>query len=169
MPLGIQVIKNVRFNLLLLIYLWLDTVKKLHYYPFAVNLDLYVGSCNTLNDLSNKVCVTNEPEDLNLSVFNMITGINESKTLKHISCKYKCKYDACNSNKKRNNNKCWCDCKNHKKHCECKTHYIWNPATCTGENGKYLGSGTDNSVITCDEVMEEIKIIPANCNEKNNL
>ena len=106
MPLGIQVIKNVRFNLLLLIYLRLDTVKKLHYYPFAVNLDLYVGSCNTLNDLSNKVCVTNEPEDLNLSVFNMITGINESKTLKHISCKYKCKYDACNSNKKRNNNKC---------------------------------------------------------------
>ena len=54
-----------------------------------VKLDRCVGSCNTLNDLSNKVCVPNKTEDLNLSVFNMITGINELKTLtKHISCKY---------------------------------------------------------------------------------
>ena len=29
----------------------------LRYYPFAVDLDRYVGSCNTLNDLSNRVCV----------------------------------------------------------------------------------------------------------------
>ena len=28
-----------------------------------------------------KVCVLNKTEDLNLSIFNMITGINESKTL----------------------------------------------------------------------------------------
>ena len=41
---------------------------------------------NTLNDLLNKVCVPNEIEDLNLSVLNMVTGINESNTLtKHIS------------------------------------------------------------------------------------
>ena len=50
------------------------------YYTFAVNLDRYVGSCNTLNDLFNKVCVPNETEDLNLSVFNINTGIKESKT-----------------------------------------------------------------------------------------
>ena len=63
-------IQPTLINLLLLI----------HYYPFLVKLDRYVGSCNTLNDLSNKVCVPNKTEDLNLSVFNMITGINESKT-----------------------------------------------------------------------------------------
>ena len=35
-----------------------------------------------------------ETEDLNLGEFNMIKGINESKTLtKHISCECKCKYD----------------------------------------------------------------------------
>ena len=40
------------------------------------------------------MCVPNKTEDLNLSIFNMITGINESKTLtKHISCKRKCKFD----------------------------------------------------------------------------
>ena len=41
----------------------------------------FVGSCNSLNDLSDKVCLPNKTEDLNLSVFNMITGISESKTL----------------------------------------------------------------------------------------
>ena len=69
--------------------------QKFHDYPFAVKLDRCVGSCSTLNDLSNKVCVPNKTEDLNLSVFNMITGINESETLaKHISWKCKCKSDG---------------------------------------------------------------------------
>ena len=66
-----------------------------------VKWDRCVGSCNTLNDLSNKVYVTNKTEDLNLSVFNIATGINESKTLtKHISCECKCNFDGrkCNSN-----------------------------------------------------------------------
>ena len=68
--------------------------QELHYYPFAVKLDRCVGSCNTLNDLSNEVCVPNKTEYLNLSMFNMITGRNELKTLtKHISCEFKCKLD----------------------------------------------------------------------------
>ena len=38
----------------------------------------------------------------------MITGINESKTLKHVSCECKCKLDGkkCNSNQWWNNDKC---------------------------------------------------------------
>ena len=81
--------------------------QELHCYPFAVNLDKYVGTCNTLNDLSNKVCVPNKTEDLNLSMFNMITGINESKTLtKHISCEYKCNGRKCNSDQWWNKGKC---------------------------------------------------------------
>ena len=31
--------------------------QEFHYYPFAVKLGRCVGSCNTLNDLSNKVYV----------------------------------------------------------------------------------------------------------------
>ena len=34
--------------------------QEIHYYPFVVNLDRCVESCNTLNDLSNKVCVPNK-------------------------------------------------------------------------------------------------------------
>ena len=74
--------------------------QKLHYDAFSVNLDRCVGSCNTLNELSNKLCVPNRTEDLNPSVFNMIIGINVWKTLtKHISCKCKCRFDGrkCNS------------------------------------------------------------------------
>ena len=78
------------------------------YYPFSVKLDRFAGSCNTINDLSNQLCITNKTEDLNLSVFSMITGINESKILtkhiscesktltKHISCECKCRFDGKN-------------------------------------------------------------------------
>ena len=34
--------------------------KEFHYYPFVVKLDRCVGSCNTFNDLSNKVYVPNK-------------------------------------------------------------------------------------------------------------
>ena len=54
--------------------------QEFHYYPFSVKLERCAGSSNTVNDLSNKACVPNKTEDLNLSVFNMITSINESKT-----------------------------------------------------------------------------------------
>ena len=66
--------------------------QEFHYYPFVVKLDRCIGSCNTVNNLSNKVCVPNKTEDLNVCIFNMIIGINELKTLtKHISRKCKCR------------------------------------------------------------------------------
>ena len=71
--------------------------QEFYHYPFVLKLDRSVGGCSTLNDLFNKVCVPNKTEDLNLSVFNMITGINELKTLtKHISWKCKCRFDGSN-------------------------------------------------------------------------
>ena len=89
-----------------------EYIQGLFYYPFAVNLDRFLGSSSTLNDLSNEVCVRNKTKDLNLRVFNIARGINESKTLaKHISCEFKCKFDdrKCNSNKKCNNDKYRCE------------------------------------------------------------
>ena len=80
----------------------------------------------------------------------MPTRMNESKTLTtHISCKCKCKFDGskCNSNQKLNNNKSRCECK--KQHI-CEKNYIWNPATCSSKNGKYLASIFDDLMITSD-------------------
>ena len=71
--------------------------QEFHYSQFEVKLGRCVGSFNTINDLSNKVCIPKKTEDLNLIAFNMITGINESKTLtEHFSCECKCtcKFDG---------------------------------------------------------------------------
>ena len=66
----------------------MNIVKNFTTIQFLVKLDRCVGSCNAVNDLSNKLCIPNKTKDLNLSMFNMITGINGSKTLtRHISCK----------------------------------------------------------------------------------
>ena len=59
--------------------------QELSYYWFMVNWDCN-GSCNTINDISGRICVSNKTEVVNLSVFNMIARMNKSKILtKHIS------------------------------------------------------------------------------------
>ena len=69
--------------------------QELHYYPYTVKLDKWVGICNTLIDLSNKVCVPNKTENLNIHVFNKITRKNESKVLtKYILCECKCRFNG---------------------------------------------------------------------------
>ena len=60
--------------------------------------------------------------------------------IKHISCKCKCKFDGgkCNAHQKSNNYKCRCECKNPKEHCVYEKGLIWNTATCSFENVKYV-------------------------------
>ena len=53
-----------------------EYTRELQYFPFAVKLDRCVGSCSTLNDLFNKVCVPNKTEDLNTYVFHVFVKIN---------------------------------------------------------------------------------------------
>ena len=48
--------------------------QELHYYPFAIKLDKCVGSCNTLNDLPNRICVPNKRKDLNIHVLIWLQG-----------------------------------------------------------------------------------------------
>ena len=140
--------------------------QELHYYPFMFKLGKCVGSFNTLNDSSNKVCVPHKSEDLNIHVFNMIAWKNESNVLtKYISRKCKCKFDGrkCNLDQWWNNDKCLSECK---KHYLCEKDYIWNSATCSCENVKYLEIIMDDSTITCDETIEKTKTVPTNFNEK---
>ena len=109
-----------------------------------------------------KSCIPNKTEDLNLSMFSMMTGINESKTLtKHVSCECKCKFDEtkCKSNQWWNNDKCRCECIKHR---ICEKDYIWNPTTCNCENQKYLASIVDK--IICDEIID---VKETNFNEKS--
>ena len=50
--------------------------QELHNYLFEVNIDRFVGSCITLNDLSNKLYVLNKTGHLKIHVFNMVTRKN---------------------------------------------------------------------------------------------
>ena len=129
--------------------------QEFHYYPFAAKLDRCVGSFNSLIELSNKVCIPNKTEDLNLNVLNMTTFIKELKTFgKNISWKCRCTIDwaKCKSTQLCNNNKYWSECK---KHHICEKDYIWNPATCSRKNDKYLISViNDDLVIICDDIIQ---------------
>ena len=59
-----------------------------------VNLDRYVETCNSVNDLCNGGCVPNKTEDLTMLVFNMTTVITWSKIFtKHMSSKCECEFD----------------------------------------------------------------------------
>ena len=77
-----------------------------------------------------------------------------------MSCECKCKFDGlkCNSDQQWNNNKCRCKFK--ERHV-CEKDCIWNPATCSCRNGKYLASIMDDS-----ELVEKTRTIPKNFNEK---
>ena len=74
---------------------------------------------------------SNKTEDLNTRVFNMITAINEQKTLKkHRSHRSQCKFDGSKCNSDQTNNEiCRCECKNPKEHHMYEKDYAWNPST----------------------------------------
>ena len=107
----------------------------------------------------------------------MITEINKLKVLKkHTTRKCKCKFDGTkyNSDQKWNNGKYWCE---YKKFYICEKDYIWNPAAWSCKNNKYLASVIDDSVITCDEIIDaeakpfgrKTKSFQVNLNEKNKI
>ena len=73
--------------------------QEFHYYPFSVKLEDTLEVVLLLMTYLMKY-VFKIKQDLNLPIFNIITGINELKTLtKHISCEFKCKFAgrSCNS------------------------------------------------------------------------
>ena len=51
-----------------------------------INLDKCNVRCNSINDLSAKICVPSKTKDVNVKLFNMTTNKNEAKPLvKYIS------------------------------------------------------------------------------------
>ena len=73
---------------------------EIYYYPFIISVNRSNGSYNTVEDPFDRICGYFRVEDMDLKIFNMIKGINESKALaKHISCECRCEFDSrkCNS------------------------------------------------------------------------
>lgn len=53
----------------------------LHHYPFMRSLDRYNRNRNSFDDLSRRIYVPNKTVHVNLNIFNMMTKINELKSL----------------------------------------------------------------------------------------
>ena len=61
--------------------------EEIQYYPFIITMSRSNVNCNTVEDPFGRICVSNKIEYVNLKVFNIVKGINESKTLaKYILC-----------------------------------------------------------------------------------
>ena len=110
--------------------------QELHYYPSAAKLDRCVESCSTLNDLSIKLCVPYKTEDLNLSVFNIITRINKSKTLKNYIL-LSMNVNLMEENASQINGEITINVDLSVKNVKyVKKKYVWNPAKCSYEDEK---------------------------------
>ena len=48
-------------------------IVELKHYPYIITLDKCNGSYKTLTEISDRICVANKTENVNLNVFNLIT------------------------------------------------------------------------------------------------
>ena len=69
-------------------------------------------------------------------------------------CKYKLDGKKYNSNEIQNSSKCSCECKKHHIY---EKDYIWDPASYSCKNDKYLASIIYNSVTTFDQIIDAEK------------
>ena len=104
------------------------------FYPYNVQVNKCSGSCNTLNNPIEKLCVPNIIKGINIKVYNYLTMLNEIRNvLWHKICKCICKLNSslCNNKQIWNNNTCRCDCnEDFAGIINCTKGYTWNPSTC---------------------------------------
>ena len=104
------------------------------FYPYNVQVNKCSGSCNTLDNPIEKLCIPNVIKGLNMKVYNFLTMLNETRNvLWHESCKCVCKLNSsvCNNKQIWNSNTCRCDCnEDFTGIINCAEGYTWNPSTC---------------------------------------
>ena len=101
-----------------------------------VFVNKYSGSCNYINDSYAKLCVPDVVKNINIKIFNLMSGINETRHVSwHETCTCKCRLDASVFNNKQhwNYDKCRCECKELIDKSRYENGFIWNPSTCECE------------------------------------
>ena len=104
------------------------------FYPYNVQVNKCSGSCNTLDNPVQKLCVPNVIKGLNMKVYNFLTMLNETcNVLWHRRCKCVCKLNSsvCNNKQIWNSNTCRCDCnEDFAGIINCAKGYTWNLSAC---------------------------------------
>ena len=155
------------------------------FYSFSIKINKCSGNCNNINYPYAKICVLDVIKDLNVKVFNLISGTNETRFIKwHETCKCMCRLDGiiCNSKQRWNENKCRCECKELIDKGVCDKGYIWNPSNCECEFykncdiGEYLDYEdckckkrlSDKLVDECAETIDKTKLVNITFTENEN-
>ena len=61
-------------------------------FPFSIRASKCSGSCDNINDLYAKLCVSDVVKNLNAKVFNLMSTANEMRHIEwHETCKCKCR------------------------------------------------------------------------------
>ena len=82
-------------------------------FPFNIKTGKCSSSCNNTNNPCAKVCVPDVVKNLNVKVFNLVSGTNETRHIDwHETCKCKCRVNSsvCNNKQHWNDDKCRCEC-----------------------------------------------------------
>ena len=109
------------------------------FYPYNVQVNKCSGSCNTLDNLIEKLCSPNVIKGLNIKVYNFLTMLNETRNvLWHESCKCICKL---------NMNTCECQCDTW-----CKPGQYLDHKNCVCEN-KLIGRVIEECTSVINETM----------------
>ena len=102
-------------------------------FPFSIETIKCSGTYNNISYPYAKICVADVVKNLNVKVFNLMSGTNETKHIEwHEKCKCECKFGAnvCNNKQRWNKDKCRCECKELIDKVVCNDRFIWNPSNC---------------------------------------
>ena len=114
------------------------------FYTYSVKINKSKGSCSTINDPYVKLCVPDTIKNINVKVFDLMSGNNETRHIEwHETCKCKCRLDAsvCNNKQRWSEDKYRCECKELIEKGMCNKEFIWNPSNCECECDKSCDVG----------------------------
>ena len=135
------------------------------FYPYSIKIKRCKGSCNTINNPYAKICVPDQIKNMNVKVFNLLSGTNGTRHIKwHKTCKCKYTLDAsiCNNKQRWNDDRYICECKKLIDKGKYDKGFIWNPSNCECECDKScdIGEYLDYKNCSCrkkiiDKLVEE--------------
>ena len=84
------------------------------FYPYSILRNKCRGSFNDIDNPCDKLCIPFVSKNINIKVFDLMSRTNEIRHIewrKTYPCKCRLDLTVCNNNKKWNNDKCRCECK----------------------------------------------------------
>ena len=109
------------------------------FYPFSIKVNKCSGNCNNINDPYIRIWVPDTVKNLNVKIFNLMSGTNETRSIKwHETCKCICRLNKiiCNNKQRWNEGKFKCECKESIVKGVFDKGFILNPSNCQCECDK---------------------------------